>query len=915
MYKYDRAFWAKKQDVRGQFEWLPLTQHLKDVGDVAGLLWEHWLCEGQKQLIRDLFAEEGEEKGKGLVQFLGAIHDIGKATPAFQIKQGYFNTPDLDARLIEKLEADGYHDISNLLLASISSSPHALASQHLLSSYGVGEDIASIIGAHHGKPVDDNRIVTEQASYASNYFQHEDPSHPVGKQWREAQEMIFHKALQSGGFNQVEDLPEIPQPAQVILAGLVIMADWIASNERFFPLLPIDIDEVVNSEDRLQKGWETWKKTDIWQPQRLQSVERLYQDRFNFKPRNVQAELSRAIDVTDEPGIIILEAPMGIGKTEAAFIAVEQLAQKTGRSGMFFGLPTQATSNGIFPRVHSWLEKVRTEVGDNVSIRLAHGKSALNPQFTDLAKHINVDSEQDGSVVINDWFAGRKTSALDDFVVGTVDHFLLIALKQKHLALRHLGFSKKVVVIDEVHAYDAYMNQYLLKALRWMAVYGVPVVILSATLPSERRHEMVRAYLRGKGARDRMIRERLTELPTSAYPLITYTDGVDVRQVVEFAEERKKIVQIRRSDTESVLELLDNWMQGNGVFGIIVNTVKRAQELASACVERYGHSHVELLHSRFIDTDRVRKEESLLSMIGKGADRPEKKIIIGTQVMEQSLDIDLDVLVTDLAPMDLIIQRIGRLHRHNILRPKAHKEAVCYVLDTDSNFAFEKGSVAIYGAYLLARTQSFLPEVMVLPGDISRLVQKVYGEDPVEMAESLQNLYEEMRREHENRIASKNTRAKTYRIAAPVLQRGFEDSGSLIGWLRNKTPLETEEKAYAQVRDIQETIEVIVLQKRGEGYGIVGEDGDISDHIDDPQIASDIARQTLRLPNGLSKPYTIDATIKELETYHALHFSDWYAQPWLKGALGIILDENLMFELNGMKLQYNLTLGLLYERM
>ena len=176
-------------------------------------------------------------------------------------------------------------------------------------------------------------------------------------------------------------------------------------------------------------------------------------------------------------------------------MAVEQLAEKTGRSGMFFGLPTQATSNGIFPRVRQWLERVEEEAFEKASLRLAHGKSSLNEEFSSLATNISPDDERDASVIVNDWFGGRKTSALDDFVVGTVDQFLLVAWKQKHLALRHLGFSKKVVVIDEVHACDAYMNQYLTKAIRWMAAYGVPIVILSATLPAERREEVIRSYL------------------------------------------------------------------------------------------------------------------------------------------------------------------------------------------------------------------------------------------------------------------------------------------------------------------------------------------------------------------------------------------------------------------------------------
>ena len=173
-----------------------------------------------------------------------------------------------------------------------------------------------------------------------------------------------------------------------------------------------------------------------------------------------------------------LEATTGIGKTEAALVAAEELAYKTGRSGLFFGLPTQATSNGIFPRIVDWMNKLEkldmlqndnTDKCDdlyecemeehNKSIRLCHGKAYLNEVFRSLASSINVDESENGisesEIIVNQWFSGRKTAVLDDFVVGTVDQLLMMSLKQKHLALRHLGLSKKVVIIDEVHAYDA----------------------------------------------------------------------------------------------------------------------------------------------------------------------------------------------------------------------------------------------------------------------------------------------------------------------------------------------------------------------------------------------------------------------------------------------------------------------------
>ena len=609
---------------------------------------------------------------------------------------------------------------------------------------------------------------------------------------------------------------------------------------------------------------------------------------------------------------------MGLGKTEAALVAVEQLARKTNRSGMFFGLPTQATSNGIFPRIRGWLERICTSEDDKLGLRLLHGKAALNRDFDELrkksfAQNVNVDGDKNGSVTVNEWFAGRKTGSLDDFIVGTVDQFLMVALKQKHLALRHLGFSKKVVVIDEVHAYDAYMSQYLYQAVRWMGAYGVPVIVLSATLPADRRLKLVEEYVLGAGYKKRELVLPEGGFEMDSYPLITFSDGKAIKQISDFAPIDSKVVQVVRYENEDLIPLITELCEMGGIIGIIVNTVKRAQTLAIACAENFGANNVVLLHSGFIATDRVERENQLLQMIGKGANRPDLKIIIGTQVIEQSLDIDFDVLISDLAPMDLLIQRVGRLHRHDIARPAKHEVPVLYILGTSPSLEFEPGSEAVYGGYLLARTQAFLPKKLSIPEDISPLVQKVYGTDQPDFSEELQLCYTKMKTKYDAKLSNKATRAKTYRIEKPRLAPRNEERVSLVGWLTNISPDESEERAYAQVRDTQETIEVIALEQLENGYGLIGSGQDISKRIDDDTVAKNIAQQTLRLPNILSAPFRVNDTIQELEKYNLRYLKDWQSRSWLKGTLGVLFDREHNFELNGYILKYDKQFGLTYE--
>lgn len=914
------SLWAKKKEENGQLLWLPLSQHLEDTKFVIGRLWERWLSEGQKKLIENSLKSTAFEKnlGKNLAQFLAAVHDIGKATPAFQTKRGFYNSDDLDIQLLENIERSGFTGISSLQLTSPEKTHHSIAGQYLLSSYGVQEDIATIIGGHHGRPIDSKEEVRIQESYSSNYFQVEQKNSRIYQKWNQVQKDIFNWALEESGFDSVDNLPKINQPVQVILSGLLIMADWIASNEDYFPLLTLDETEVTSQTRRFQDGFGKWEKTCLWQPSYTSEPNRLYEKRFKFEPKNVQSVLSRVVSEISEPGIVILEAPMGLGKTEASLVVAEQLASKTGRSSLFFGLPTQATSNGMFHRIEKWVESIKNDEQESFSIQLVHGKSALNDDFIRLPKGncINIDDLENGSVIVNEWFSGRKTSALDDFVVGTVDQFLMVALKQKHLALRHLGFSKKVVILDEVHAYDAYMSQYLLEAIKWMGAYDVPVIILSATLPSQQRENILKSYMSGKGIKWRAI-ENTDQLKTDAYPLITYNDGSEIHQVKKFEKQDPKKIQIIHIQEKQLLDVVKVALESGGVIGIIVNTVRRSQELARNFSEIFGDDMVELLHSGFIVTERIRKEKELLQQIGKKVERPHKKIIIGTQVIEQSLDIDFDVMISDLAPMDLLIQRIGRLHRHQIERPQQHAIARFYVLGTSEKLVFDEGSSFVYGDYLLARTQYFLPDVIRLPEDISPLVQKVYSSDlTIEFSDqALQQKYLGAKVEHDVKIKNKEIKARIYRIDDPILRVSRHRNNSLIGWLKNLHPNDSEEKANAQVRDIEDTIEVIALKKISDGYSLFAENQDISQNIDNPSVAKKVAQNTLRLPISLSKIYNIDQTIRELEIYNNSCLSQWRNLSWLKGELGIIFDENNEFILNGFKLSYDEKYGVTIERL
>lgn len=902
--------WAKKnRDKNGKPMWLPLEVHLNDTMEVCGLLYEHWLSPGVKDFLKKSLESDAADKTtllKNLCKFLGAVHDIGKATPIFQTKKSKSGDRELDEIIETKLKQAGFTGLDAYISNKKEEIYHNVSGQHILTDFGVNLCIADIVGAHHGRPVPKEES-DRAASYTSSLYQADDEQSEMAKAWKEMQRSIFINALKACNFSQAEDLPLISQPGQVILSGLLIMADWITSNEKYFPL--IDLDTYECASERVQSGFTKWSndRADTWEPEAYNKC--VYQNRFDFEPREVQRKISEQISAASQPGIVILEAPMGSGKTEAALVAVEDLANKTHRTGMFFGLPTQATSNGIFPRVEEWLKHFEGEK----SIRLIHGKAQLNEAFANLPKNSDIHGE-DG-IGVNEWFAGRKVAILDDFIVGTVDQILLAALKQKHLMLRHLGFSNKVIVIDEVHAYDAYMSVYLYQALRWFGAYKVPVVILSATLPVAKRNKLLESYMIGAGYKYKTAEKPQNFAKNEAYPLLTYNDGSTIKQFSDFEPGKNvkyEINPLPQIEKQEVVELIKKLTLHGGVVGVIVNTVRKSQELAAACVERFGEEKVELLHSAFVATERYRKEKELLDTIGKNGNRPKFKIIIGTQVIEQSLDIDFDVLITELAPMDFLLQRMGRLHRHSDTpRPENLKNPQVYVLNA-TNCKFDKASTYVYSEYLLFRTEYYLPKEIELPKDISHLVQEVYADNELNLSvysSKLQQNYNCYKDENISNTEKKEAKAKIYRLGIPLMR--ISEDKNLAEWIRNDNHSAelSDVKACAQVRDGIDVLEVIALKSCAGGYELLDVPGRLNPA--DNRTAMEIAKHTIKLPSAVYYGQGIDNIIEKLEDYYKKHFADWDNQRWLKGSLAIIFDKNNEFVLDKtLRLRYDNKYGL-----
>ena len=619
--------------------------------------------------------------------------------------------------------------------------------------------------------------------------------------------------------------------------------------------------------------------------------------------------------------MFILEAQMGVGKTEAALGAAEILAKHGGEGGIFFGLPTQATANGIFGRLLAWAEKQPD--GLEHSIKLAHGMAELNEAYLRLQQdtvwveedlEADPDADPESRVMVHQWFRGNKQGLLADFVIGTVDQLLLAALKEKHVMLRHLGLAGKVAVIDECHAYDAYMNCYLDRALTWLGRYKVPVILLSATLPAKRRVELVRAYLNGRTAPDGLWQT------CRGYPLLTWTDGKQVEQTTIPLETEPRRVETFPLTEEQLTDTLRSALREGGCAGVIVNTVKKAQAIAARLRAELPEFEVVVFHAQFLMPDRAAKEEALMKRIGKHStpEQRDKLIVVGTQVLEQSLDIDLDLLVTELCPMDLLLQRIGRLHRHEgRARSRPVAQARCAVLDTGTE-DFDEGSRAVYGEWLLWRTRKLLPTAITLPHDIAPLVQDVYGWEPDPLPASPQSTA--ARVEYEKAQQIKMGKAKTFTILPPEEHRKRSSRNTLDNWMDDVGAV-SDNGARAAVRDGDPSVDVLVLMRDAAGNvrflpDETGQPGACvpTDEPPQPEMALQIARQKLRLPGYFSKRWSVEQTIDALEARKREVLGLWQQSPLLRGELILLLDDHLTAQLAGQVLQYDRENGLTYRK-
>ena len=880
------SIWGKTDRNTGMS--LPLVQHLEDSAAVAGHLWDSWVAPTVRHRLSRALG--GTDEARTLVRWLAGTHDVGKATPAFAQQARDVGMDNL----VDLMDRAG---LTSATLPRSERLHHTLTGQvivedWLADAHGYGpyraQAMASVIGAHHGSPPHEGQ--TDSVRQIRALGDHA---------WHRVQVEVLARMAEvtevAPVLGALRD-HKMSLPTLIDLSALVIVADWIASDADNFPY-----DASRSTAERLSDAVPNFDLRESWRPSKVNNVSTMFIERFphlrDRDPSELQTAVVKAAVDAAEPPMMVIEAPTGSGKTEAALLAAEVLAARFGSGGVFIGLPTMATSNAMFARVLRWVNAWPGSA--DPTVWLAHGKAALNADFNDLrlgrairGVHDTDRIEDDeGAVRVSSWLTGRKKGLLANVVVGTIDQVLMGALQARHLALRHLALSSKVVVIDEVHAADTHMRSYLLRMLDYLGSYGTPVILLSATLPPQQRAALVTAYqtARGRGRsgdRGGLTTRRRRALPPTGpqvdtgpgpeqYPLITVVDR-QVRHQVLPGDDCVREVGLEPLDDD--LDLLRAQLRAElidgGCVAVVRNTVRRAQETFDALHETFG-SDVKLFHSRFLACDRAVREAQLATILGPGRERPHRLIVVGTQVLEQSLDIDVDLMVTDLAPTDLMVQRLGRLHRHPRERPARLSSPRCLVVGVDWQGEAPipvKASTGVYAEASLLRALAVLVphlhdgKTLMLPEHGPHLVHAAYDAHltpPTGWEERWKNADASLQKEED----TSRRRAATFQIAEPGV------ATSLVGWTSAPTDDSREQVGRAQVRDSEDGIEVIMVRRDARG-GLHSMPGDFR-HADcaipfEPDdrdgLTKHLAASTVGLPQALTKPWAWEQTVKELRT-------------------------------------------------
>lgn len=746
-------YWGKAQAKGEAIECHLLPYHNLDVAAVGWLL-----LSPDRPLTQRLAAQLdlSPKKLRSLLVFLLGLHDIGKFSRAFQ---ALFQSSS--QRLVPPIPQYTYkvkHDCLGDVLWQAKSDewfgdgtlnwqhPFTRAERRALRESGAFSALTPPFFGHHGQPVAaDSRLL-------DMFFGHDEHADDV----EVARQFVADWARVVPPEWPLEQLSSEQwvyalKTLSWSIAGWATLSDWLGSNRDHFhyhqeemPLADYWQIALKNAKGALQEtGFNTVAK-----PLPYTGMTSWFNNQ-TITPTPLQ-QAAESVEITDAPQLFILEDVTGAGKTEAACILTQRLLAAGHGDGLYFALPTMATSNAMYSRLGNLHRRLYTPASAP-SFVLAHGARDLNddfisavaaPQPTDLDYSA---SDPSATSCCNQWLAdSRKKALLAEVGVGTIDQALMAILPFRHQSMRLYGLARKVLVIDEVHAYDHYMQTLLNQLLTHHARQGGSAILLTATLPKAMRGELMAAWQAGLG-------QSISQPQKDDFPLLTHVgDGEPLEQPLGSRKEVSRSVQVDwLTEEEQAIEAVLAAVEAGECIAWVRNTVDDAIRAFEAIAARYPNPERCLLfHSRFAMIDRQRIESQVIERLGKDSTPEIRKgqVLISTQVFQESLDCDVDVMISDIAPIDLLIQRAGRLQRHQRgprSSPRLLVLAPSWADEPDGHWLKHAlpGTQAVYRDTSLSwLTQRVLRRLKAIrmPEEARELIESVYGQGINSIPDALQ---------------------------------------------------------------------------------------------------------------------------------------------------------------------------------
>lgn len=751
-YKTYFSYWGKSSNKPdNSFSYHLLPYHCLDVAAVVSVL-----MKGSHHYSSYWSAYTGlsESQIQFLCVFSFMLHDIGKFSERFQSL-----VPALFAILFPTKKTKQYtkrHDTLGFILWKQYGRREIQNKNKNVAAFL--ELIIRASFGHHGMPPEEiDKTGFSGLSGADSYFSKDDVATAL---------LFLNDCL------EILPVPVFPESTKEYrqklrdiswtLAGIGTIADWIASDENSFPYenTCMPLSEYWNqyalprAENAVSKT--EWNVSPVRQFRDIQTIFPFIQE-----PTPLQKE-AVSLPMLPGPQLFIVEDVTGAGKTEAAVLLASRIMSAGNADGLYVALPTMATANAMFSRLGQAYRTLYK--ADAVpSLILSHGARHLSKEFEEMLKNYKESipltentkagksySDEEKTASCSSWYADNKKKALlVDVGVGTIDQALLAVLPVRHQSMRFAGLQRKILIVDEVHAYDPYMETLLRTLLYAHARNGGSAILLSATIPEHKRIELMKSYYAGATGRN----ADFSTVISNAFPLITQvnTDDIESYPVKTRRSVARTVSVSFFHENNDVLDFITKSAAEGKCICWIRNTVNDVRqsycELIHAGVQE---DTITVFHSRYAMIDRSRIEQNVLHLFGKksGAEERKGKVLIASQVVEQSLDLDFDELISDIAPIDLLIQRAGRLHRHirdkkgNIVQQTdtvdergetvLHVYAPEFKSDAGADWLENQfaGTLAVYrDAGKLWLTEKILIEKgeWCMPEDARELIESVYG--------------------------------------------------------------------------------------------------------------------------------------------------------------------------------------------